>query len=505
MSPPKIGFRVDASKDIGTGHVVRCSALAHELIGYGAEVRFFCQELPGDLIEWLEIAEKFCVTRLGDNLPETAIMALNEWQRDKIDWLVVDHYSLDASWEASMRAVVKKIIVIDDLANRPHDCDLLLDQNYFPEPEKRYSGLLSEPYQLLLGPRYALLRESFLSISRQQMQGVSSAINKVLVFFGGSDPGDYTTQAIRLLQQSIELRDLGCHFDVVVGASNAQRETVEALCQGDKRFFYHCQTPHMARLLSEASLFVGAGGSTTWERLGFGLPAVVIAVADNQRELSEALAKEGAQLYLGRWNELKPEPFIGGVLTLLKDNALRQQMRHCALQWVDFLGTKRVAQRLLPRVLKLRPVTIKDCQRMFDWRNHPKTRQYIFQPDPIAYDTHYEWVKTALASNDRLLLMGYSETSEDNQDIGILRFDLERATTSALISVYLNPDLPSGLGYGTQLLIQGNQWLRTNYPWVKQIRAEILKDNLPSIRAFQKAGYHSISSERFETMAFVMK
>ena len=195
-------------------------------------------------------------------------------------------------------------MVIDDLANRQHDCDILLDQNFYLNKESRYQGLVPEHCQLLLGPKYALLREEFFQV-RKSMRVRDGQLRNILVFYGGVDATDETSKAIQALQN---LRDTGVLHDVqvtvVVGASNERKEDIAGRCK-QAGFRYLCQVSNMADLMAEADLMLGAGGSTTWERCFLGLPAIVTAIAENQVQICEDCAKEGLIFYLGYWDKVR--------------------------------------------------------------------------------------------------------------------------------------------------------------------------------------------------------
>lgn len=175
------------------------------------------------------------------------------------DWLVVDHYALDARWESALRASTKQIMVIDDIADRQHDCDVLLDQNFYADMQKRYTGKVSAHCQLLLGPRYALLRDEFRKL-REQVKPRNGTVKKILVFFGGVDADNYTGRAIEALA---EIGIEGLYVDVVIGAQHSCREQIKSVC-AQHGFICHVQTDKMAELMAAADLAIGAGGSATY-------------------------------------------------------------------------------------------------------------------------------------------------------------------------------------------------------------------------------------------------
>ena len=309
----RILIRCDASLSIGSGHVIRCRTLARELHRGGAEVSFLCRRQPGDLISLLE--QEFSV--LG--LPEQSLVACTQSEgRDlysawlgcsqeqdasqcleilaaagiyTTNWLVVDHYGLDARWEARLLAGLSgddtppRLLVIDDLADRLHKADLLLDQNFFGKTtDCRYRGLVPAPSCQLLGPHYALLGPEYAQF--HPLVSPRTELRRVLVFFGGVDPGNLTGRALEALLDPA-LADLA--VDVVLGLQSAHRKAVEELVVSRPYTTLHDPLPSLAGLIARADLAIGGGGATTWERASLGLPSLVVALAANQLPVAEAI------------------------------------------------------------------------------------------------------------------------------------------------------------------------------------------------------------------------
>lgn len=344
-SPKRVLFRADASVAIGTGHVMRCMTLADALRGHGAEVIFACRTLPGDLNQWLR-QQGYAVwewqsERPSDWLPEGENVPAHK----PFDWLVVDHYGLDAAWERQMRPYAQRILVIDDLADRPHECDWLLDQNDMAQTPERYSPLLPAHCRTLLGPAYALLRPDFyhwrdwvLANHRRE----TPVVQEVLVFFGGSDPTGETVKALKAL------KPLAGRFltSVITGASNPWREEIQAICAAMPNVAYSCQVDNMAERMARADIAIGAGGTATWERLSVGLPAIVISVAENQRAISAHVAASGAQWYLGQSESVSEQDIDAAVSDLMMSAPSRVAFSNAALSLVDGQGVRRVLKAM---------------------------------------------------------------------------------------------------------------------------------------------------------------
>lgn len=297
-----ICIRVDASEKIGSGHVSRCLTLADMLHKRGVQIFFACRNEQGHLIHFIE-EKGYMVFEIESSFPfsekrdaKSFVEAIVEKQLS-IDWVIVDHYQLSETWERQIReSLHAKIFVIDDLANRKHDCDLLLDQNFYHEFESRYKELVPERCKQLLGPEYLLLREEF--YEALEMEKETSENQRVLVFFGGSDPTGETLKALRAFQ---DIENERLSLDVVVGLSNRWRLEIERLCD-EIGARYHCQIDYIASLMRQADWSLGAGGVTMWERCYLGLPSIVTVVADNQLHSTEAAADVGAVWSLG-WHE----------------------------------------------------------------------------------------------------------------------------------------------------------------------------------------------------------
>ncbi len=469
----------DASSKIGTGHIMRCLTLADALREQQAEIHFLCRDLVGNLISYI-LDKGYSVHRLADLTPETAQTALT--QLPPVDWLCVDHYELDHRWETSLRPLVKKILVIDDLANRIHDCDVLLDQNFYPNPTQRYQSLVPKSCQLLLGGQFALLRPEF-AHQRQNMRLRDGNVKKILVFFSGSDP---TRETAKTLDALWLLNRSEIHVDVVVGTSCPDKAHIETSCQQLSNANYYCQINNMAELMAEADLAIGAGGSATWERCCLGLPTLTIVVADNQLETTQELAKQGKIVFLGKSKQVTVESLKSALLTLLNTPEWLSFLSREVQYLVDGLGVQRVVQQLVRECaaapIVLRRAVANDCENLYQWRNDAETRRYAFNSEPIDFATHQQWFMRTLENPQRILLIGEAE----QQAVGVLRYDMQG--DEAMVSVYLVPQ-QRGRGYAAELLKQGNQWMQENFKEIKRVKAEVLEENQVSRHIFKKAGF----------------
>lgn len=312
-------IRVDSSTLIGSGHLMRCLTLAERHRQNGDEVTFICRDLAGNLSGLVQ-DNGFKLVVLPRSNCDKILTGYEKWltvsqeqdaadvvkiiqQLGKVNRVVIDSYAIDEKWEKIVRPYTDELFVIDDLANRKHDCDILLDQNFYLNKDSRYIGLVPARCQLLLGPKYALLREEFYQ-AKEKMKHNEEQLHNILVFYGGVDATDETSKAIKalmMLKSNGELTDV--KISIVVGASNVRKDDIAVLCQ-KASFRYLCQVSNMAELMAKADLMLGAGGTTTWERCFLQLPSIVTAVAENQFQVCEDCATAGVIHYLGRWDEV---------------------------------------------------------------------------------------------------------------------------------------------------------------------------------------------------------
>lgn len=332
-----IAFRVDSSTQIGSGHVMRCLTLAEKL-NCKEKIIFISRDLQGninnlvlkkdfklillknkDLDLNLKGYEKWLTVRQEQDAKET-IETINKLN---IELLIVDSYAIDEKWEKMLRPYVKKIMVIDDLANRKHDCDILLDQNFYCDMDIRYKDLVPKECRILLGQNYSLLRNEFYDFKEKQKKR-DGIIKNILVFFGGSDISNETMKTLKAIYK-MQLNDI--EINVVVGASNDNKKQIEIFCD-KKKYNFFCQVNNMAELINKADLAIGAGGTSTWERCFLGLPSIVIAIAENQIRIAEDCDSIGILKYIGTAKESSVEMIIESILFLIKNKEQYKLMQN---------------------------------------------------------------------------------------------------------------------------------------------------------------------------------
>lgn len=485
----KIAIRTDASPQIGTGHLARCQSLADALHTRGAKVIFVCRHITEGAAERLQAAGHtvICIDGAGesDELTHSAWLCgaqSEDAARTRAvladfapDWLIVDHYALDARWQRALRAVAARIMVIDDLADREHDCDLLLDQNLYADMELRYAQFVAATAHLLLGPRYALLRPEFGAVRGRRRDGT---LRSLLMFFGGVDASNQTGRVLALLPRALPPQ---VEVDVVIGTAHPHGSEIKSTCA---QFGYRChvQTTRMAQLMAEADLAIGTGGTAVWERCCTGLPALVWPVADNQR-LQVATAAEAGLLHAPPRIGEDDDTLVRQIAAMSDSPDLLRAMSAVGAAAVDGAGVARVCRALGCTGISLRLAIEEDCDDLFAWRNREAVRQASRNREPIPRLMHEGWLADTLARADRRLLVG----ERNGVPLGVVRFDL--AGDEAEVSIYLAPG-EHGAGAGGDLLAAAERWLTLDQSaGVCKIRAEVAGDNTPSRQMFLSAGY----------------
>jgi len=361
---PQILFRTDASIEIGTGHVMRCLTLADALRDCGKEAVFVCRRHPGHLVDLIHShghgvrvlsAPTSPYTATAGDTPHAAWAGVS-WEEDadetlqlapageQADWLVVDHYALDHRWEKKMRGVYDRLLVIDDLADRTHDCDLLLDPGLGREAVD-YDSLVRDDTRGLFGPQYALLRPEF-SISRAEglARHKSPELRQVLITMGGTDKDNATGAVLDALDRSSLPPNVS--IVAVMGANSPWLEHVRVRATR-MRFNtqVHAGVTDMAQLMASSDLAIGAGGGTSWERCCVGLPTFLLSLADNQKVMARTLQHAGAVIAFESVAELARR--LDDMLAKNMMMPFLARSSHDASQITDGLGVKRVCQEML--------------------------------------------------------------------------------------------------------------------------------------------------------------
>lgn len=365
--PNKVALRVDASLQIGTGHVMRCLTLADALTQQGFECQFMCREHPGNLIAHIrskgfkvhtlplnDLQNANLLTDTEQHVAHAAWLGASQEQDSaecamlleamELDWLIVDHYALDARWEIALKPHCRKLMVIDDLADRSHQCDLLLDQTFGRDAED-YVRWVPATCTLLCGSQYSLLRPEFaalrdFSLNRRQ----APQLQHLLITMGGVDKDNATGQILQALKHT-EL-PVDCQISVVMGSTapwlTEVRELAETMPWSTT---VKVGISDMAQLMAESDLAIGAAGATSWERCCLGLPTLLLVLADNQKKTAESLEQAGAVFVLQSAEQITERlPYL--LNTLISSQMQRVSMSRAASHIADGYGVAKVIQHL---------------------------------------------------------------------------------------------------------------------------------------------------------------
>lgn len=450
-------FRLDARPEIGAGHLSRCSTLAAVLMARGCKVLFIlrapAQEIAGQIrATGADLSElpAWENTTLVDDLPHAAWRggsqeddaaqsgkAISAWGCESVcDWLVVDHYGLDKRWESAMRPFARNILAVDDLADRPHDADVLVDVNAYLAPEQRYASLMPPGSRLLLGPRYAMLRDEFNEDMARTTFERPDSPHVINISFGGADPPNLTGKVLSAIAH------LGHQVDVVLGSMNRHAESLKEEWGGYASIRFHQDARNMAHLFQRAHLAIGAAGSTTWERMRMGLPSLLYSLADNQTRIGEDAALYGAGLYLGHAEDFCRHRLSAAVRDMLADRTRRLQVAAACKKLVPPGGSYRVANAMMPARLR---ITI--ASDPVSWMNN-YIEGMIFHLERLGHAVQWKHNASDICGGDLCFLLSFGQLIPE-KTLHLHRHNL----------VVHASDLPRGRGWSpaTWQILEGRQ------------------------------------------------
>lgn len=490
-----VAFRVDASKDIGTGHVMRCLTLADALGERGAKPVFICRAHIGNLIDLIKergyevkvlqssnsespplLEGRSYDSWLGCDWSSDAIMTQSVLE-GVVDWLIVDHYSLDQKWENLLRSNCRHLMVIDDLADRRHDCDLLLDQN-LGRSLNDYVGLVPMSAKTLLGPNFALLRPEFSQMRACNLkQRIHPRFKRLLITMGGMDKDNATGKVLDVLKSSTAL-PYDVEINIVLGS---RAPHLEKIFKQVKTLPYSTKVlvdvKNMAQLMTESDLVIGAAGCTALEFCCLGLPALILVLAENQKAGAEALKRNGAAIVLDSYK------LIPKIINNL-DNSCLLELNRKASEVVDGLGVSRVLSHIYKKNLVLRKVTIEDEILLFYWVNEGVTRNNAVNPSPISLASHKVWLSQRLADGGRTQMY---ILEEKGKPVGQVRFD--RKPQGEWEISYSIETFNRGRGLGRLIIDYGVSALNLVNTNSLTIVAKVKQSNLASCRIFESLDF----------------
>ncbi len=487
-------LRADASITTGTGHVMRCLALAQAWQDAGGRAVFAMAEATAALQARLSVASfDIGAVRAGAGTPEDARETIALGRELQCEWIVVDGYHFTADYQRALKSAGFRLLLLDDYGHASHySADLVLNQNICAR-EPLYARR-DPPTRLLLGPRYCLLRREF-SAWRDWRREVSSEGRRVLVTMGGSDPENVTERVLQALDL-LEIKDL--EAIVVVGGSNPHFQSQERLPWASKQISLRRDVNNIAELMAWADVAVSSAGTTCWELCLLGLPSLLVDVAENQTALAVELARRHCAIHLGGAGDFTVEQLAGRLEELLRSAEIRQEISHRCRELVDGRGAQRVASAMCVN-LRIRPAREDDCHLLWEWANDPQVRANAFSPAPIPWEQHKVWFASKMKDPDCRILVA---ENNDGKAVGQFRVNW-RSDRDGDIDVSISSE-SRGAGYGAVLIELGASHILAERG--ERLHAFVKVENQASRRAFEDAGFTNLGEESVdghETVHFV--
>lgn len=505
----RVVFRVDTSLQMGTGHVMRCLTLAQVLKENGADAEFICRKHEGNLIDKIRssglnvhelgLFEETKVDTslvhshwLGATQQQDADACIDILKTKKVDWLIVDHYALDEHWQERLKPYYEKLMVIDDLADRKHQCDILLDQT-FGRQQEDYLAFTTKGCELLLGSQYALLRPEFskwrgFSLERR----TKSEFKQLLINMGGVDVDNVTESVLDELKLCNLPKDI--KVTIVMGSSAPHLESVKS-----KAIALPCKTEvkvdvgNMAEIMANSDIAIGAAGATTWERCCLGLPTVQIVIAENQLFSAETLS---------RHNIVKLVKEIKEISYLLESSTeWMKSVGNSALRICDGLGSYKVFNKMTDYKINLEKfgevelcnyinLSEYDKLQVLKMRNHLQIKKWMHNQKSISEESHFGFIKNLESDMGRR----YFLIKQKDNAIGSINFSKINFGNSVELGIYTNPFLQLK-GAGSLLESTASQYAFIELN-VKKIKLEVYSDNDRAIRFYNKCGFKLINTKK---------
>ena len=499
----KIAFRMDASLDIGTGHFFRCLTLADALAHAGATCNFLCRNLSKKL-EFLIIEAghsfyklpKLAITEddgsteysqwLGTTQEKDAKDCLQVLAELNPDWLVVDHYAIGATWEAIVRLTAKNIMVIDDLANRSHNCDLLLDQTP-GRALSSYDHLVPTNCQRIIGPRYALLKPEFrlrrnASLNRRKQ----AQLKQILVFLGGVDRDNMTSKVLDGL--AMAALPVDSEITVVLGPTAPWKNSIKALIEKmpvPTKLLVGVKD--MADLMLDADLAIGAAGSSSLERCCLGLPSLMVVVADNQTSIARELERSNAVKLLST----DPTELNNLICNFFQSKVLTYELEKMSAASANILngdGVQSVLAKMTESSFyRVRVASEGDAERVFEWRySSISGEKYYLRNKSPNYNDHLSWFQSALKEDSRTLLI----VMIGNIPIAHVRLDVVLDNPyKERVSICVSPEIKKQ-GQSAEILYVALK--QVNRFMEKEFIADVHRDHIASKRLFLSLGFKKV-------------
>lgn len=478
---PTAIFRADASPIIGSGHVMRCFALAKALSEAGWQCHFASVDTVQNCISKFTAGAFNCIDLPKDISNQPA--ALQHAFPDGVELLVIDQYDLDITFEMGCRSWADRIFVIDDLANRVHDADILLDQTH-GRRSKDYRDLVPKHCAIYTGTRYALLQPEFLSARTDALARRDESNHKIkhiLVILGATDPDGVTSTILDGIRKS----DIDTTVAVILGSWASSPKTIAMAQTRSLEIRKSVSAVEIVELMSKADLAFGAGGTTSWERCCLGLPALAVTMSDNQHAANCTLDQVGAIKHLGLSDVIDSSLIAKQIENLIEHPEQLQNMSEAARRICDGRGTSRILLSLAESTLtrhgeevSLRLMELEDEEMILAWQSSENIRQYSRNKEAPDPETHSAWLHHELHDSTCLPMV----VKHQGVAVGLMRFN-RTIEHKVEVSILIAPEY-QGLGIATTALQLGRRVFPGCNLWAK-----IHPDNRASIKSFTRAGY----------------
>lgn len=476
----RIVFRLEANEYIGLGHLYRCLTLANYLKQYSNDITFFLSEESEN--------NKWMITKSGFQCVVIPVLDqfsdahwIKGWLGDDgdLESIIVDHYGLDHTWEREIRPLTDKLVVLDDLANRNHECDYLVDMS-FGRASHDYESRVQVETKLLLGTEYCLLRPEFsekYSVA-QELRKRTSEINSIVISIGATDPNNYSTMVLNTLEE------IGFSGTIRIITSSQNPHVESLLYREHDQVRIYIDTNQMTDLLLDSDLAIGALGGSVWERASLGLPSLCLVTADNQKYNASVLEKTGA-INIITVNQLKEA--LTSTLSMDYIPAW-QGMSQAAFSLCDGLGVYKVSHQIFgyePDVA-LFEMTELDMELLFDWQTEPGSRKFSRNESVPNWDEHQSWFLNSLMLSGRRMW----KIQFKGLDCGYVRLD--KANDGEEVSVLLSKRFRR-MGLATAALNQLKEKAQS-----QKVLAHVHPMNQASGYLFSKAGFQKVSEDTYQ-------
>ncbi len=487
-------IRSDATISMGSGHIMRCIALAQAWEKRGGFVTFI-SHCPNHKISKRIESEGFNLIRIDKIWPHSqdlkkTLKVLNNFSNNKEskafnshNWVIIDGYHFTPDYQKNVMETGFKLLVIDDNNHLDHyNADILLNQNI---------GSNDYPYSCnhdtikLLGTKYVMLRSEFLMSKHIKKVSPAKAKN-ILITMGGADPDNVT---LKIVQAIDKIANLDFKFNIIVGPDNPNIKYLKKASQNQPSNINLIDNADMPEMMAWADLCVTAGGSSCWELCFMEVPFIVIIIAENQIELTSRLEKAGVALNLGKQETLSQDDIIQNILSLSCDIKKRKKFQEAGIKIIDGKGTKRIIRQMIVSTFIIRHAVINDAKLLYGQANDKEVRLSSFNSDPISWEEHLQWLSQKLKDENSWIFIAENQIGDP---IGQVRFDKKDDLFE--ISYSLDKRF-RGLGLGKTLLKIGLKTIQTEIHEPVMMQGSIKNDNISSKISFENCGFTPLKNE----------